>query len=83
MNVIVRDLSTGKTIYHGYFAELGHVWPVIAPVVGEWFEVPADDVCCGESDDGDTLTINGTAVASIEHVYHRVELRRPFLEAAE
>jgi hypothetical protein len=81
--VIITEIETGKRIYTGYYADLSHVWPMASPVVAEWFSVPVDDVDLVETDDGDMISVEGKVVASIEHVYRRVELRRPMLIAAE
>ncbi len=83
MNILVTDLSTGQIIHSGYYAELAHVWAPTSEVVAAWFGVSEEDVHCGESDEGDTIEINGKPVATIEHTYRRAELRRPMLVAAE
>lgn len=83
MHITVRTLDTGKIIHRGWYRELADIWAPTSEVVGEWFKVPADDVHCGESDDGDVIEINGKPVASIEWTWRRVELRRPMMIAAE
>lgn len=81
--ITVREIDTGRTIHRGWYQHMEHVWQPTAEVVAEWFNVSPDDVECGESDNGDTIEINGKVVATIEHTYRRVELRRPILIAAE
>jgi hypothetical protein len=85
MHILVTDLTTGKIIHRCWYQALEHVWEPTSEVVAAWFRCSPDDVHCGESEEhGDVIEINGKAVATIEHVYRRVELRRPIrLEAAE
>lgn len=77
MHVKITDLTTGKTIHHGYFARLEDVWFTVEPACREFYEADrADDISCGESEQhGDVIEINGKPVATIEHVYRRPELK--------
>ena len=81
--IVVRELDTGRVIHRGWYHQLRDVWEPTAEVVAAWFKRSPDDVSCGESDDGDTIEVHGKAVATVEYVYRRSELRRPILEAAE
>jgi hypothetical protein len=85
MHILVKDLTTGKTIHSCWYHQLRDVWEPTSEAVAAFYKVPAEDVHCGEHElHGDVIEINGKAVATIEHVYRRVELRRPiYSEAAE
>jgi hypothetical protein len=84
MHITIRTLDTGTIIHRGWYRELADMWAPTSEVVAAWFNVPAEDVHCGEHPEhGDVIEINGKPVATIEHVYRRVELRRPMMQAAE
>lgn len=83
MRIKITDIATGKTVHHGYYAELAHVWEPVSQVCAEWFGCSPDDVHAGESDDGDTIEVNGKPVATLEWIFHRAEKQRAAMTVNE
>lgn len=82
--LIITEIDTGKLIHSSWYASTFDSWPQVGEVVAAWFGVSLDDLELGEDEHlGDVIEIAGKPVATMDWEYRRVELRRPFLQAAE